>query len=99
MIPLSFRAKSRNSLSFRAKSRNLHFTLFLLSLPLTTAHAQAPARIAVSVENPLAIVRHDETVGVPWSDVQASLRGVTATGVRVLDAEGREIASQVVDND
>jgi pectinesterase len=45
------------------------------------------------------LVRRDETVSVPWADLQRRLAGVVAAKVRVLDNEGREIASQVVDDD
>ncbi|HEY2165049.1 MAG TPA: DUF4861 domain-containing protein [Gemmatimonadaceae bacterium] len=66
----------------------------------TVASSQTvPARVTIRVDNPLAFVRHDETVAVPWSDVQRRLAGVSATTVRVLDSEDREIASQVVDDD
>src|SRR5258706_10103905 len=61
--------------------------------------AQAPAHVTLRVENPLAITRRDETVSVPWTEVISRLAGVTTTTVRVRDAEGREIPSQVVDNE
>src|SRR5258708_6498507 len=61
--------------------------------------AQAPAHVTLRVENPLAITRRDETVSVPWTEVMSRLAGVTPTTVRVRDAEGREIPSQVVDNE
>jgi pectinesterase len=66
----------------------------------SAAAAQSPpARATIRADNPLAIVRHDETVSVPWSDLQRRLAGLKADRVRVLDAENREIPSQVVDND
>ncbi|MEO8624781.1 MAG: DUF4861 family protein, partial [bacterium] len=67
----------------------------------TIAGAQSPvvSRVVVRVDNPLALVRHDETVSVSWADMQRRLTGVTAARVRVLDSEGREIPSQVVDDD
>lgn len=68
---------------------------FTNALPAQTA---AP-RISIRAENSLAFARRDETVSVSWSDVQRRLSGVSATTVRVLDAERREIASQVVDDD
>ena len=74
-------------------------TLAVLASVSLAAAAHAQAKASVTVENSLNIVRHDETVAVPWAEVQAKLAGVTATTVRVLDAEGREIPSQVVDND
>ncbi|MEP6731126.1 MAG: DUF4861 domain-containing protein [bacterium] len=66
----------------------------------TTAGAQGAAqRATIRVDNPLTLTRHDETIAVPWSDLQRRLTGVAADRVRVLDNEGREIASQVVDDD
>jgi pectinesterase len=70
----------------------------LASIALAAA-AQGQARVSATVENPLSIARHDETIAVSWSDLQSKLTGVTPAAVRVLDAEGREIPSQVVDND
>jgi hypothetical protein len=66
---------------------------------IVLAQTAGPARATIRVENPLALVRHDETVSVPWSDVQRRLAGVSTANVRVLDAERREIPSQVVDDD
>jgi pectinesterase len=68
----------------------------VVAVPLA---AQAPARLAVRAENPLAIVRRDVTIALPWADVQRQLAGARPDRVRVLDAEGRELVSQVVDND
>jgi pectinesterase len=59
----------------------------------------AQARFSIRTENPLAITRRDETVSLPWTDVLRRLDGAGADRVRVLDAEGREIPSQVVDDD
>ena len=63
------------------------------------AQSATPARATVRVDNSLALMRRDETVSVPWAGVQRRLAGVSATKVRVLDAERREIPSQVVDDD
>ena len=74
--------------------------LLLMSAATRGLTAQtAPAHISIRADNPLAIVRHDETVSVPWADVQRRLAGATAAKIRVLDAEHREIPSQVVDDD
>ncbi|MEO7456254.1 MAG: DUF4861 domain-containing protein [Gemmatimonadaceae bacterium] len=68
----------------------------LFALP-TLALAQTP-RTAVRAENTLNITRHDETVAVAWSDIQRRLATAKPDAIRVTDAEGREIASQVVDD-
>lgn len=70
--------------------------LALCAAPLA---AQPPARLAVHVENPLAIARDTETIGLPWATVRQRLASATPERVRVLDAAGAEIASQVVDDD
>lgn len=69
-----------------------------LSLSASLAGAQAATKISIRADNSLGIARHDETISVPWSDVQRRLGAPRADHVRVLDAEGREIASQVVDD-
>lgn len=62
--------------------------------------AQAATSVVVSVENPLAIARNDETISLAWSALQAKLPGLAAAKVRVRDVgSGREIASQVIDSD
>jgi hypothetical protein len=54
----------------------------------------------VRADNPLAITRTDETIGLAWADVRAKLPAASPTQVRVRDlGSGREVASQVVDND
>jgi pectinesterase len=63
------------------------------------AQGATPQRATIRVDNPLAIARRDETVSVPWAELQRRLTGVAADHVRVFDSEGREIASQVVDDD
>jgi pectinesterase len=60
-------------------------------------HAQA--RFTIRTENTLGITRRDETVSLAWADVQRRLSGVDAAHVRVLDVEGREVPSQVADDD
>jgi pectinesterase len=72
--------------------------LAFLCLFASSARAQAPASIRISTQNRLAIARADETVSLPWSDLQQRL-ATPAERIRVLDAESREIPSQVVDND
>ncbi len=64
------------------------------------ALAGAQSTFMVRAENPLALARPSETIGVPWATVRAQLANVQPGRVRVIDmASGSEIASQVVDND
>lgn len=62
----------------------------------TLAGAQ---RLSVVARNPLDVARPEETLAVAWRDVTARLPGARADRVRVLDARGREIASQAYDAD
>ncbi len=71
----------------------------LVAAPLATAAAQAPARVTLRAENPLNVARTEEIVAVPWAAVRRALPAAAPTKVRVLDAAGRELTSQVVDND
>jgi pectinesterase len=70
--------------------------LLLVAAPLA---AQSPARLAVRAENPLAVARTEEIVAMPWAAVRRGLPAAAPGKVRVLDAGGRELTSQVVDND
>ena len=63
------------------------------------SHPRLVRRAAVRVENPLQIARPSETVALPWTTVTRQLPGAATDRVRVLDATGGEIASQVVDDD
>lgn len=73
--------------------------LIALLLPLT-AHSQTTTRnIRVKATNPLSLRRIDETLSLSWSDITARLGPKTASGLRVLDADGNELPSQIVDND
>jgi pectinesterase len=76
----------------------LPFLLVAAALAAPMA-AQTPARVTVRAENPLAQARADEIVAMPWSAVRRQLPAAAADRVRVLDAAGRELPSQVVDND
>jgi pectinesterase len=58
-----------------------------------------PRRLAVRAENPMAVPRQDETIAVPWAAVVQQLAAAHPDRVRVVDAAGREVTSQVVDND
>jgi len=86
-----------SSVPFRAA-----IALFIVAATAAPTAAQqggASARLSVRAENPLAIVRTDETIGLPWKSVQQQLAAARADRVRVLDATGREIVSQVYDAD
>ncbi|HYN82860.1 MAG TPA: DUF4861 domain-containing protein [Gemmatimonadaceae bacterium] len=72
---------------------------FVLAAPAQSQTGVRAPRLAVRAENTLAIARTDETVSAPWSSVTAALRDARAGGVRVLDDNGAEVVSQVVDND
>jgi len=66
-------------------------------LPITLG---AQASYVVRADNTLALTRTDETIGLAWADVRAKLPGASPTQVRVRDlGSGREVVSQVVDND
>lgn len=72
-------------------------TVLVLSLLAVVAQAQpATRRIAVTTENPLAIQRQDEAIEIPWSTVAQHLSGAKSDHVRVVDASGNEVVSQVV---
>ena len=81
--------------------KRIPFRAFIIAtavaLPVAVGGAQTSLR--VTVENPIATARADETVGVPWAEVTRMLKGVAANRIRVRDADGRELVSQVVDND
>lgn len=63
------------------------------------AQTAASTRLAVRAENPMAVARPDETIALAWAEVRRRLAGVRADRVRVVDAAGREVVAQVVDND
>jgi pectinesterase len=61
--------------------------------------AQANAQSLISAENPLNVARRDEVVSIAWTEVMREQPRATPTGVRVVDADGREQMSQVLDAD
>jgi pectinesterase len=73
--------------------------LAFVAASVANGQASVPSRVTIRVENSIALVRRDETVSVAWADLQRRLNNVAADHVRVLDAEGREIPSQVIDDD
>jgi pectinesterase len=66
---------------------------------LGAAAAVSAQSLSVRADNPLPIARPSETIGVPWASVKTQLPAAQPTSVRVLDASGNEVVSQVVDND
>ncbi|AHG87905.1 pectinesterase [Gemmatirosa kalamazoonensis] len=75
-----------------------HLTLLGACAVAAPLAAQAP-RATLRAENTLGITRVDEMIAVPWSAVRQRLAAATPEHVRVLDAAGRELTSQVVDDD
>jgi pectinesterase len=69
----------------------------LAALPMATTGAQAA--FTLRADNPLQIARPSETIGIPWTTVRAQLATAQPSAVRVVDALGTEVVSQVVDND
>ena len=66
-------------------------------MPAISVAQRAPT-LTVRAENALGAARNDETVAVPWSTVQRALPDAATGRVRVTDANGAEVLSQVVDN-
>lgn len=66
----------------------------------SSALAQGAPSVRLRAENTLSIARQDETIGLKWSDVTSHLSQAAPTRVMVSDpASGREVVSQVVDDD
>ncbi len=63
------------------------------------ASGGAQNALTVRADNPLQIARPSETIAIPWATVRAQLPAAQPSAVRVLDALGTEVVSQVVDND
>ena len=77
--------------------KTIHAAVAALAIPVVLC---AQGSFVVRAENPLAIIRTDETISLAWNDVKAKLPNATPTQVRVRDfASGRAVVSQVVDND
>jgi pectinesterase len=60
---------------------------------------EAQAQGVIAAENTLNVARRDEVVSVAWTDVVRQAPRATTTQVRVIDADGREQMSQVLDAD
>ena len=77
--------------------KSIRVGLAAVAIPIVVG---AQGSFVVRAENPLALTRTDETIGLAWNDVKAKLPNASATQVRVRDfASGRAVVSQVVDND
>jgi pectinesterase len=77
-------------------------SLLLLGISPNLARAQQRAsarRVAVTVENGLAIAREDETIELPWQVLLEHLPTASPSRVRVVDDAGREATSQIIDAD
>jgi pectinesterase len=72
--------------------------LVLLSPSANAQGARAP-HFGVRAENTLSIARTDETISIPWSTVSAAIRDAPPGRVKVVDENGAEVTSQVVDDD
>lgn len=72
---------------------------FLVVSSRIEGQAASAVRFTIHTENRLTIDRPVETVSLPWSLVQAKLPSAQPDAVRAVDSEGREIVTQVVDND
>ncbi len=72
----------------------------LLRKRIVEPAAVAVPSVQVDVANPLDMMRRNETVELRWSTVEQALGGGSPEHVRVIDGvTGREILSQVIDND
>jgi pectinesterase len=90
--------KVRNSSAARALSVvGLAFAGVVVSS--SAASAQRVARAAVIAENPIALERRDETIELSWADVLHYCPGAHPGNVRIVDASGNEIVSQLIDAD
>jgi pectinesterase len=68
-------------------------------LPGSALAQRSPTRLTVRAENPLPIERRDETIAIAWSVVAPGIPEARPDRVRVVDAGGQEIVSQVLDAD
>lgn len=66
---------------------------------LLSASAASAQSVTVTAENALAIERRDEVVSVDWKALTVALPAVTPTRVRIVDGNGSERPTQVIDNE
>ena len=78
-------------------------TTFVIALatvaPIGAQPAGGAPRVIVRAENSLSMERRDETIELSWSTLRQQLPTLRPDLVRVVDFTGREIVSQVVDED
>jgi pectinesterase len=71
-----------------------------LAQPLDAQRGAARAEgLVVRAENPMQISRPDETLSISWAALRQQLPGVRGDRVRVVDASGSEVVSQVLEAD
>jgi len=75
------------------------FALMLAVPAATTAQLRTVSRATAKAENTLDIRREDETISLPWAAVQKEVPDARPDRVRVRDADGHELTSQLVDDD
>ena len=72
---------------------------WLITLLLVTASAASAQSVTITAENPLGIERRDEVVSVDWKALTDAMPGATPSRLRVVDANGREVPTQTIDNE
>ena len=72
--------------------------IFSAALALAFAAPLRAQVFKIGAENKLPIERRDEVISISWADVSRTLQVVSASRVRVTDAAGREMVSQVIDD-
>jgi pectinesterase len=87
-----------NGWSDTRRARTVSLAASLLLLRAAPVLAQAAPKFVLRADNALPIDRAEEIVTVPWSTVLSKLPGAAPTKVRVIDGDGHELLSQVVDD-
>lgn len=64
-----------------------------------SAQLRTISRATVRAENTLDIRREVETIDLPWQTVVAQVQDARPDRIRVMDGDGNEVISQLVDND
>lgn len=93
--PVASNANSRRLDYTRALCANMVAAAVML-WPYATIGAQGS--VVLRATNMLPIERNQEIVSVPWNTISTKLTSATPTKVRVVDGDGHELLSQVVDN-
>lgn len=82
------------------KKAALVATAFAIMVPAASrAQLRTISRTPVKVENTLDIAREDETVELAWPSVLKLVPDARPERIRVMDADGNELTTQLVDND